>query len=110
MKIIRVFVSSPGDVQAERMIADRLIRVTAEELGIPISVQYSNLLRETEQQQSLDFFPERIKPSDSLSLFLGVPAVFGRARLSGPNSGYRQVRSSCLYPVVTSRHKIASSL
>lgn len=45
MKIIRVFVSSPGDVQAERTIADRLIRATAEELGIPISVQYSNLLR-----------------------------------------------------------------
>jgi len=38
MKIIRVFVSSPGDVQAERTIADRLIRVTAEEFGIPISV------------------------------------------------------------------------
>ncbi len=36
------------------MIADRLIRVTAEELGIPISVQYSNLLRETEQQPSLE--------------------------------------------------------
>jgi hypothetical protein len=45
MKIIRVFVSSPGDVQAERTIADRLIRATAEELGIPISVQYSDLLR-----------------------------------------------------------------
>jgi WD40 repeat protein/energy-coupling factor transporter ATP-binding protein EcfA2 len=46
MKIIRVFVSSPGDVQAERSIADRLIRATAEEFGIPVSVQYSNLLRE----------------------------------------------------------------
>jgi WD40 repeat protein/tetratricopeptide (TPR) repeat protein len=45
MKIIRVFVSSPGDVQAERSIADRLIRATAEELGIPVSIQYSNLLR-----------------------------------------------------------------
>jgi WD40 repeat protein len=46
MKTIRVFVSSPGDVQAERTIADRLIRMTAEELGIPVSVQYSNLLRD----------------------------------------------------------------
>jgi WD40 repeat protein len=46
MKIIRVFVSSPGDVKAERSIADRLIRATAEEFGIPVSVQYSNLLRE----------------------------------------------------------------
>ncbi|MBV8968457.1 MAG: hypothetical protein JO331_05275, partial [Verrucomicrobia bacterium] len=47
MKTIKVFVSSPGDVQAERTIADRIIRVIAEELGIPISVQYSNLLRES---------------------------------------------------------------
>jgi WD40 repeat protein len=46
MKIIRVFVSSPGDVKAERSIADRLLRSTAQEFGIPVSVQYSNLLRE----------------------------------------------------------------
>ena len=46
MKIIRVFVSSPGDVKAERSIADRLLRSTAEEFGVPASVQYSNLLRE----------------------------------------------------------------
>jgi len=46
MKTIKVFVSSPGDVQAERTVADRLIRAIAEELGIPISVQYSNLLRD----------------------------------------------------------------
>ena len=46
MKIIRVFVSSPGDVKAKRSIADRLLRSTAEEFGIPVSVQYSNFLRE----------------------------------------------------------------
>ena len=51
MKTIQVFVSSPGDVQAERTIADRLIRAIAEELGIPISVQYSNLLRDRDQPQ-----------------------------------------------------------
>jgi WD40 repeat protein len=51
MKTIQVFVSSPGDVQAERTIADRLIRAIAEELGIPISVQYSNLLRDRDQSQ-----------------------------------------------------------
>ena len=52
MKTIKVFVSSPGDVQAERTIADRLIRAIAEELGIPISVQYSNLLRDSEPPDS----------------------------------------------------------
>jgi WD40 repeat protein len=48
MKTIRVFVSSPGDVRTERTIADRLIRMTAEELGILVSVQYSNLLKDIE--------------------------------------------------------------
>src|SRR5260370_5832900 len=52
MKTIKVFVSSPGDVQAERTVADRLIRAIAEELGIPISVQYSNLLRDSEPTDS----------------------------------------------------------
>ena len=52
MKTIRVFVSSPGDVRAERTIADRLIRMTAEELGIPVSIQYSNLLRDDQTLQS----------------------------------------------------------
>ncbi|MBV9873238.1 MAG: ATP-binding protein, partial [Verrucomicrobia bacterium] len=57
MKIIRVFVSSPGDVKAERSIADRLIRATAEEFGIPVSVQYSNLLREERLTLSPDVDP-----------------------------------------------------
>ena len=52
MKTIRVFVSSPGDVRAERTIAERLVRITAEELGIPVSVQYSNLLRDARLPES----------------------------------------------------------
>src|SRR3984893_4407001 len=52
MKTIRVFVSSPGDVRAERTIADQLVRMTAEELGIPVSVQYSNLLRDAQLLES----------------------------------------------------------
>ncbi len=52
MKTIRVFVSSPGDVRAERTIADRLIRMSAEELGIPLSVQYSNLLHDAPARES----------------------------------------------------------
>jgi hypothetical protein len=52
MKTIRVFVSSPGDVRTERTIADRLVRMTAEEVGIPVSVQYSNLLRDAQVLES----------------------------------------------------------
>jgi WD40 repeat protein len=64
MKIIRVFVSSPGDVKAERSIADRLIRTTAEEFGIPVSVQYSNLLREERPR----FLPDTEAKDDELVL------------------------------------------
>jgi hypothetical protein len=45
MRTIRVFVSSPGDVQKERRLADNLIRSVAAEFGIRVSVTYSNLLR-----------------------------------------------------------------
>jgi len=83
MKIIRVFVSSPGDVQAERTIADRLIRVTAEELGIPISVQYSNLLRESEEQQSPD------NPSDRESSELILCPYFWEYQRFSAEVGYQ---------------------
>ena len=45
MKVIKIFLSSPGDVQSERKIAEELILATAEEYGVPVSVTYSSLLR-----------------------------------------------------------------
>jgi hypothetical protein len=45
MKVIKVFVSSPGDVHNERKIADELIRTLAKEFDVPVSVTYSSLLR-----------------------------------------------------------------
>ena len=83
MKTIRVFVSSPGDVQAERTIVDRLIRLTAEELGIPVSVQYSNLLRNEPFQQS----PNTAAETDSSELIL-CPYFWEYQRFS-PELGYQ---------------------
>jgi hypothetical protein len=83
MKTIRVFVSSPGDVQAERTIADRLIRSIAEELGIPVSVQYSNLLRDTQGQQSANNSAEQ----ESSELIL-CPYFWEYQRFS-PELGYQ---------------------
>jgi serine/threonine protein kinase len=48
IRTIRVFVSSPGDVQKERKLADNLIRSVAAEFGVPVNVTYSNLLRSNE--------------------------------------------------------------
>jgi WD40 repeat protein len=49
MKAIRVFVSSPGDVQKERNLADRVIRSIAAEFNVSVTVSYSNLLRLAEE-------------------------------------------------------------
>jgi WD40 repeat protein len=49
MKMIRVFVSSPGDVQKERNLADRVIRSIAAEFNVSVTVSYSNLLRLAEE-------------------------------------------------------------
>ncbi len=49
MKTIRVFVSSPGDVQKERNLADRVIRSIAAEFNVPVTVSYSNFLRLAEE-------------------------------------------------------------
>ena len=83
MKTIRVFVSSPGDVQAERIIADRLIRSIAEELGIPVSVQYSNLLRDAQCRQS----PNSSGEQESSELIL-CPYFWEYQRFS-PEIGYQ---------------------
>src|SRR5271165_6015458 len=83
MKTIRVFVSSPGDVRTERTIADRLIRMTAEELGIPVSVQYSNLLHDAQLPQS----PNSSIESDNSELIL-CPYFWEYQRFS-PELGYQ---------------------
>jgi hypothetical protein len=43
VRAIRVFVSSTGDVQKERILADRLIRSIAAEFNIRVSASESNL-------------------------------------------------------------------
>ena len=49
MKTIRVFVSSTGDVQKERILADRVIRSVAAEFNVPVSVTFSNFQRLAEE-------------------------------------------------------------
>ena len=41
MKTIRVFVSSTGDVQKERHVAERVMRSIAAEFNLPVSASYS---------------------------------------------------------------------
>jgi hypothetical protein len=97
MKTIRVFVSSPGDVQAERTIAERLIRTTAEELAIPVIVQYSNLLRYGEPVQPLNSSGE----PESGELIL-CPYFWEYQRFS-PEFGYQdQIPNTAQFDLVIS--------
>jgi WD40 repeat protein/serine/threonine protein kinase len=49
MKTIRVFVSSAGDVQKERHLADRMIRSIADEFNVAVSASSSNFQRLAEE-------------------------------------------------------------
>src|SRR5208282_3166269 len=49
MKTIRVFVSSTGDVQKERDVADRVMRSIAAEFNLPVSASYSIVQRLVEE-------------------------------------------------------------
>jgi WD40 repeat protein len=97
MKTITVFVSSPGDVQAERTIADRLIRAIAEELGIPVSVQYSNLLRASEPAES-----ESSSTEPKWSEYILCPYFWEYQRFS-PELGYQDQipNTSCFHLVIS---------
>src|ERR1700756_4903845 len=49
MKTIRVFVSSTGDVQKERILTERLIRLIAAEFNLPVNASESNFQRLAEE-------------------------------------------------------------
>ena len=58
MKTIRVFVSSPGDVQKERNVANRVMRSIAGEFNLPVSGSYSNFQRLAEESGGPETDPE----------------------------------------------------
>ena len=58
MKTIRVLVSSTGDVQKERILADRVIRSVAAEFNVPVSAPISNFQRLAEENGESKTEPE----------------------------------------------------
>ena len=58
LKTIRVFVSSTGDVQKERILAERLIRSIAAECNLPVSASESNFQRLAEENGESKTEPE----------------------------------------------------
>jgi len=58
MKTIRVFVSSTGDVQKERNVADRVMRSISGEFNLPVSASHSNFQRLAEESGGPETDPE----------------------------------------------------
>ena len=58
MKAVRVFVSSTGDVQKERHLADRVMRSIAAEFNLPVRASRSNFRRLAEEDEGLKLEPE----------------------------------------------------
>src|SRR6516165_3653666 len=58
MKTIRVFISSTGDVQKERHVAERVMRAIAAEFNLPVSESYSIFQRLAEENGE----PEKGEP------------------------------------------------
>jgi serine/threonine protein kinase len=58
LKTIRVFVSSTGDVEKERNVADRVMRSIAGEFNLPVSTSHSNFQRLAEEGGEPETDPE----------------------------------------------------
>jgi len=58
MKTIRVFVSSTGDVQKERILAERLIRSITAEFNLPVGASAANFQRLAEENSESKTDPE----------------------------------------------------
>ena len=62
MKTIRVFVSSAGDVQKERNVADRVMRSIAAAFSLPVSASYSNFQRLAEEEVGRKMVRRKLNP------------------------------------------------
>src|SRR6516165_8324313 len=70
MKTIRVFVSSTGDVQRERHVAERVMRAIAAEFNLPVSDSYSIFQRLAEENGEPENGAPRAEPDNHSPLML----------------------------------------
>src|SRR4029077_13036006 len=70
MKTIRVFVSSTGDVQKERHVAERVMRSMAAEFTLPVSASYSIFQRLAEEDGGPENGAPKTEPDNYSPLVL----------------------------------------
>ncbi len=103
IKTIRVFVSSTGDVQKERILAERLIRSIAAEFNLPVSASESNFQRLAEENSESKTEPENQGTLVLCPYFLEYQKFQLDARLPGTDPEHRGICSGDLYPLVAPR-------
>src|ERR1700722_5885224 len=69
-KTIRIFVSSTGDVQKERHVAERVMRSIAAEFNLPVSASYSIFQRLMEEDGGLENSAPKTEPGNHSPLVL----------------------------------------
>src|SRR5271166_4903201 len=87
MKTIRVFVSSTGDVQKERHVAERVMRSIAAEFGLPVSASYSIFQRLAGENGGPENGVPKSEP-DNHSPFILCPYFLDHRRLQ-LDAGYQ---------------------
>jgi WD40 repeat protein/serine/threonine protein kinase len=83
MKTIRVFISATGDVQKERIVADRVMHSIAEEFNLPISAACSNFQRLAEENDA----PET--DAENHTALVLCPCIWEYQRV-GTDAGYQR--------------------
>ena len=76
MKTVRVFVSSTGDVQKERHLADRLMHSIAAEFNVATSASRSNFQRLAGEEDGAKIRARESRYLDAMSVFLRISGVF----------------------------------
>ena len=87
MKTIRVFVSSTGDVQKERHLADRVMRSIGAEFNLPVSASYSIFQRLAEEDDGPEKSAPKTEPDNHSRLIL-CPYFLEYQRLQ-PDADYQ---------------------
>src|SRR6516165_3900675 len=87
MKTIRVFVSSTGDVQKERHVAERVMRAIATEFNLPVSDSYSIFQRLAEEDGGPENSAPKTEPDNHGPLVL-CPYFWEYQRVQ-PDAGYQ---------------------
>ena len=88
MKTIRVFVSSIGDVQKERHVAERVMRSIAAEFNLPVSASYSISQRLAEEDDGPENGAPKTEP-DTHGLLVLCPYFLEHQRLT-LDAGYQE--------------------